>query len=166
MAGFCNIVISGNLTRKPELKKTPSGLDVTELNVAVGTYKKGAPDNQQTIFYRASIFGARAENAAKYLDKGSGVIVSGQNLDIRTFQRADGTAGVSPEFIADNWTFAGRKGENSGFDTPTPSDDFDTAGGFSGGTSGKKAGGTKSKAKDDAPVINIDDTINLDDVPF
>lgn len=159
MAGFCNIVISGNLTRKPELKKTPSGLDVTELNVAVGTYKKGAPDNQQVTFYRASIFGARAENATKYLDKGSGVIVSGQNLDIRTYQKSDGTTGVSPEFVADNWTFAGRKGEGGGFDAPV--DDFDggNAGGFSGGSK-------DSKAKDDAPVMDVDDTINLDDVPF
>ena len=160
MAGFCNIVISGNLTRKPELKKTPSGLDVTELNVAVGTYKKGAPDNQQVTFYRASIFGARAENATKYLDKGSGVIVSGQNLDIRTYQRADGTTGISPEFVADNWTFAGRKGEGGGFDAPA--DDFGgaSAGGFSGGAS------AKGKAKADAPVVDVDDTINLDDVPF
>ncbi|MCL2001971.1 single-stranded DNA-binding protein [Candidatus Saccharibacteria bacterium] len=155
MAGFCNIVISGNLTRKPELKKTPSGLDVTELNIAVGTYKKGAPDNQQVTFYRASIFGARAENATKYLDKGSGVIVAGQNLDIRTFQKADGSAGVSPEFIADNWTFAGRKGEGGGFSAP----DDEAAGGFS---SGAAKGG---KAKDAAPM-DIDDTINLDDVPF
>ncbi|MCL2038463.1 single-stranded DNA-binding protein [Candidatus Saccharibacteria bacterium] len=145
MAGFSNIVISGNLTRKPELKKTPSGLDVAEINVAVSTYKKGAPDNQQTTFYRASVFGARAENAAKYLDKGSGVIVAGQNLDIRTYTKSDGTTGISPEFIADNWTFAGRKGDSGGF---TPSDDA-----------------AAGKAKDVAPV-DIEDTINLDDVPF
>jgi single-strand DNA-binding protein len=162
MAGFCNIVISGNLTRKPELKKTPSGLDVTELNVAVSTYKKGAPDNQQVTFYRASIFGARAENATKYLDKGSGVIVSGQNLDIRTYQKNDGTTGISPEFVADNWTFAGRKGEGGGFDTP--SDDFGaSAGGFSGGSS---AAGSKGGKTVDTPPTDIDDTINLDDVPF
>jgi single-strand DNA-binding protein len=155
MAGFCNIVISGNITRKPELKKTAGGLDVTDLNVAVSTYKKGAPDNQQTTFYRASIFGARAENAAKYLDKGSGVILSGRDLDIRTYQKADGTTGVSPEFVADSWAFAGRKNEGG---SPFPDDS--ASGGFSGGNTGGSAA-----AKDVEPT-DIDDTINLDDVPF
>ncbi|MCL2371368.1 single-stranded DNA-binding protein [Candidatus Saccharibacteria bacterium] len=158
MAGFCNIVISGNLTRKPELKKTPSGLDVTELNVAVSTYKKGAPDNQQTTFFRASIFGVRAGNAAKFLDKGSSVIVSGQNLVINTYSKQDGSTGASPEFIADNWTFAGRRnegGESSSFSTPSDE------GGFSSGASSGKG----KKTSDVAPA-DIDNTINLDDIPF
>jgi len=160
MAGFCNIVISGNLTRKPELKKTPSGLDVTELNVAVSTYKKGAPDNQLTTFYRASIFGVRAGNAAKYLDKGSSVIVSGQNLTINTYTKQDGSGGASPEFIADSWTFAGRRNEDGGsFSAPATEES-----GFSSGAA-TPSGKGKAKSADVAP-IDIDNTINLDDIPF
>ncbi|MDR0979777.1 MAG: single-stranded DNA-binding protein [Candidatus Nomurabacteria bacterium] len=159
MAGFCNIVIMGNVTRKPELRKTPGGMDVTDINVAVNAFKKGAPDNRQTTFYRASIFGSRAETATKYLDKGSAVILSGRDLEIRTYTKSDGSTGISPEFVADNWSFAGSKGGN-GVDAPdvnvVVNNNFD--GGFTSGAA--------DKAGADAPVADVDGTINLDDIPF
>ncbi len=123
MAGFSNIVIMGNITRDPELKTVGSGTNVVDVNVAVSTYKKGAGDNNQiTTFYRASIFGARAETLAKHFKKGDPILLSGSNLDIRTYEKNDGTTGISPEFVANDFSFVGSKGSAKG--SSSSSDDY------------------------------------------
>lgn len=75
------VVISGNLTRDPELRTTASGMAVLSLGVAVNDRKK----NQQTgewedyaNFVDCTMFGNRAESVSHYLSKGSKVTIQGK----------------------------------------------------------------------------------------
>lgn len=75
------VVISGNLTREPELRQTATGLPVLGLGVAVNDRRK----NQQTgewedhpNFIDCTLFGTRAESVAKFLKKGSKVAIEGK----------------------------------------------------------------------------------------
>lgn len=79
--GINRVTISGNLTRDPELRSTPSGTAVLSLGVAVNDRRK----NQQTgewedhpNFVDCTMFGARAEKLAQYLAKGAKVAVDGR----------------------------------------------------------------------------------------
>lgn len=75
------VIISGNLTRNPELRYTASGMAVLGIGVAVNDRRK----NQQTgewddfpNFIDCSMFGARAESMSRYLGKGTHVSIEGK----------------------------------------------------------------------------------------
>ena len=75
------VIISGNLTRDPELRSTASGLPVLGFGVAVNDRRK----NQQTgewedypNFVDCTMFGTRAESIQQFLHKGSKVAIEGK----------------------------------------------------------------------------------------
>lgn len=75
------VVISGNLTRDPDLRSTASGMPVLGFGVAVNDRRK----NQQTgewedypNFIDCTMFGARAQSASRFLSKGSKVAIEGK----------------------------------------------------------------------------------------
>ena len=75
------VVISGNLTRDPELRQTANGFPVLGFGVAVNDRRR----NQQTgewedypNFIDCTMFGTRAESVAKFLTKGSKVAIEGK----------------------------------------------------------------------------------------
>ena len=75
------VLISGNLTRDPELRATASGMPVLGLGVAVNDRRK----NQSTgewedypNFIDCTMFGARAEAVSNFLSKGSKVAIEGK----------------------------------------------------------------------------------------
>ncbi len=75
------VMISGNLTRDPELRSTTSGMPVLGMSVAVNDRRK----NQSTgewedypNYIDCTLFGARAEGVAKFLTKGSKVAIEGK----------------------------------------------------------------------------------------
>jgi len=75
------VIIAGNLTRDIEPKYLPSGDAVAEISVAINSKwkdKESGETKEKCDFVDCRIFGAQAENAAKYLDKGSPVLVEGR----------------------------------------------------------------------------------------
>ena len=75
------VVISGNLTRDPELRQTANGFPVLGFGVAVNDRRR----NQQTgewedypNFIDCTMFGARAASVAKFPSKGSKVAIEGK----------------------------------------------------------------------------------------
>lgn len=75
------VVISGNLTREPELRQTAGGGAVLGFGIAVNDRIK----NQQTgewedypNFIDCTMFGARAEAVSRFLSKGSKVAIEGK----------------------------------------------------------------------------------------
>ena len=75
------VIISGNLTRDPELRSTAGGMQVLSMGVAVNDRRK----NQQTgewadvpNFVDCTMFGTRAESVSRYLSKGSKVSIEGK----------------------------------------------------------------------------------------
>lgn len=75
------VVISGNLTRDPELRSTAGGMAVMSMGVAVNDRRR----NQQTgewedypNFVDCTMFGARAESLSAHLAKGTKVCIEGK----------------------------------------------------------------------------------------
>lgn len=80
----------GNLTKDP-LSKSINGQTACDLSVAENQYVHG---EQRTNYYRVTLWGKTAENAAKYLQKGSGVYVHGE-LEIGTYTDRQGAQRIS-----------------------------------------------------------------------
>ena len=108
------VVISGNLTRDPELRQTASGLPVLGFGVAVNDRRK----NQQTgewedypNFVDCTMFGTRAESISQFLHKGSKVAIEGK-LRWSQWER-DGQKRSKIEVIIDELEFMSSRNDNA-----------------------------------------------------
>lgn len=74
-----SVNIMGNLTRDPELKYTSSGRSVCNLSIANNrVYTANGEKVTEVSYFDIEVWAATAENCAKYLTKGSGIIVEGR----------------------------------------------------------------------------------------
>lgn len=110
------VVISGNLTRDPELRSTGGGTSVLRLGVAVNDRRK----NQQTgewedhpNFIDVAVFGARGEALSRFLSKGSKVAIEGK-LRWRQWETPQGDKRSAIEVIADEVEFLSSRDSGSG----------------------------------------------------
>jgi single-strand DNA-binding protein len=139
------VVITGNLTRDPELRSTPGGTSVCKLRVAVNSRRKdGQTGNwvDKPNYFDVTVWGAQGENCANYLSKGRPVGVEGR-LDWREWEDKEGGKRQSVEIIANSVQFLGSRdggGNGNGFspsgDTPTDSSDFEAAPAATGAAGG------------------------------
>ena len=163
---FNKAIIIGNLTRDPEVKSLPSGIQVSTFSVAtnrVWNDKSGAKQ-ESTDFHNVVVFGRQAETVGQYLKKGSSVLVEGR-MQTRSWDAPDGTKKYRTEIVADRVQFGPRRSEGG-------------AGGSNSGSAGSTSAsggegkGSKAKGKDgvdSAPLDAIDyptEEINPEDIPF
>ena len=115
------VVMTGNLTRDPELRNTPSGTSVCSLRLACNTRRRDASGEwvDKPNFFDITVWGAQGENCATYLQKGRPVAVDGR-LEWREWQDKDGNKRQSVDIIADSVQFLGSRdgGDNGGRFTP------------------------------------------------
>lgn len=121
------ITITARLARDPELKTSGKGTQMCTLVLPVDT---GWGDNKTTTWWRATLFGKRAEVAGQYLKKGSWVCVSGP-ASVREYEGKNGK-GYSPELTCSDFSFVGPKQDDNG---------SGSSGGYSGGSGGGGYGG-------------------------
>ncbi len=76
---YQKVVIVGNLGTDPEMRYTPSGQAVTNFSVATNRRWSDSQGNQQeeTVWFRVSVWGKMAEVCNQYLAKGRQVLVEG-----------------------------------------------------------------------------------------
>ena len=150
------VIISGNLTRDPELRSTASGLPVLGFGVAVNDRHK----NQQTgewedypNFIDCTMFGARAESLSRYLGKGTKVAIEGK-LRYSSWER-DGQRRSKLEVIVDELEFmSSRNGNNvnQGYDN--------------GMTAGYAPQPAPMAAPVAAPIVDASASVYDEDIPF
>jgi single-strand DNA-binding protein len=130
------VIITGNLTRDPELRSLPSGTSVCSLRVACNTRRKDNSSGEwvdKPNFFDVTVWGAQGENCAQYLSKGRPVAVDGR-LEWREWEDKQGNKRQSIDIIADSVQFLGSRegGENGGrftpqSDVPADTGDFESA---------------------------------------
>ncbi len=110
------IVMTGNLTKDPELRSLPSGTSVCELRIACNTRRKDQASGEWTDkpnYFNVKVWGAQGENAARYLSKGRPVAIDGR-LEWREWEAQDGTKRQAIDIIADSVQFLGSREDSSG----------------------------------------------------
>ena len=115
------VIISGNLTRDPELRRTQSGMAVLSLGVAVNDRRKNSQTGEwedYVNFVDCVMFGNRAEKLSAYLNKGQKVAIDGK-LRYSSWER-DGQKRSKLEVIVDDLEFMSSKGGGqSGYGQPS-----------------------------------------------
>lgn len=119
MAGFNKVILIGNLTRSIELRYTPSGTPVGSFGLAMNRrFKQGDELKEEVLFIDVVTFGKHAENAAKYLSKGSKVNVEGR-LQQRRWETETGDKRSKHEVVAENILYLdGTKGHEAAQEEP------------------------------------------------
>ena len=140
-------MLFGNLTRDPELRALPSGMNVCSFAVATNrVYRdREGKKQEQTDFHNIVVFGRQADTVAQYLKKGSSVYVEGR---IQTRSWDDKTSGEKryrTEVVAERVQF-GPKSAGGGKRAAAPDEEV----GGSGGSG----------------IEYPKDEINPDDIPF
>lgn len=74
------VVISGNLTREPDLRQTPNNTMVLTFGVAVNDRRRNQNGEWEDVpnFVDCVVFGNRAEPLSRFLSKGSKVCIEGK----------------------------------------------------------------------------------------
>src|SRR5262249_3373239 len=112
-----SVNIMGNLTRDPELKYTPSGKTVCSLSIANNrVFSSTGQKNTEVSYFDVEVWGASAENCAKYLTKGSGLIVEGRLKQDRW--EKDGKTQSRVRIVANSVHFMPKRDGSSGGGQP------------------------------------------------
>lgn len=149
MRGFSKAIITGNLTRDPELRTTPNGASVCSFSVAVNrVFKDSNGEQKEDVSYiDCSAWGRLGEMISQYAKKGSGVLVSGR-LDQRSWEdKNSGNKRSRVEIVVEDFNFVGGprgEGSNSNFNNNS----------------------TSSEPLNDIPDDVPEEEIDLSDVPF
>ena len=102
-----------NLGRDAELRYTPGGKAVANLALA---YSIGYGDNKRTQWLDGSLWGDRAEKLTEHLTKGTKVLIYGDDVEIESYQKNDGTQGSKLKCRISNIEFAGSSERGAGAD--------------------------------------------------
>jgi single-strand DNA-binding protein len=131
------VVLTGRLTRDPELRSFPSGMSVCSLRVAFSTRKKDQTTGEwgeKSNFVDVSVWGRQGENVAQYMTKGRQIAIDGR-LEWREWEDGNGQKRQTIEVVADNVEFIGGRDEGQGgggftprSDVPVDNSDFTPAG--------------------------------------
>ena len=139
-------MIYGNLTRDPEMRALPSGMQVCTFSLATNRVYNDRDGNRQesTDYHNIVVFGKQGENCSKYLSKGNSAYVEGR-IQTRSWDK-DGQKQYRTEIVADRVQFGPKGG---------------------GGTAA--AGNSAPAPQNDAPPAAPDypeEEINPEDIPF
>lgn len=140
-------IIIGNLTRDPEVKVLPSGIQVTSFSIATNRVYKDKSGNkkEESDFHNIVVFGRQAETCGQYLKKGQSAMIEGR-LQTRSWEQ-DGVKKYRTEIIADRVQFGPK-----------------SAGGGTAKTDTGSAPANNSVA--DEQIEYPSDEINPEDIPF
>lgn len=101
-------IVIGRLGKDPELKYTTGGKAVAELSIATSEKWRDAKGELQerVEWHRVTLWDKQAENAAKYLSKGSQAGVRGR-IQTEKWTDNDGTNRYTTKIIAEHIEFLG-----------------------------------------------------------
>jgi len=109
------VVMTGNLTKDPDVRSTGNGLTVCKLRLACNTRRKNGSTGEwedKPNYFDVTVWGAQGENCGKYLRKGRPVAIDGR-LEWREWE-TDGQKRQAVDIIADSVQFLGGRDEAGG----------------------------------------------------
>ena len=158
------VMLIGRLTRDPELRSTPSGVNVCQIGLAtsfVYTNQQTGQKVENTEFHNIVMWRKLCEIAHQYLKKGNQIYIEGR-LQTRSWDDKEGQKKYRTEIIADNMIMLGGKASPGGsapMSSPAP----------------RPAPAMMNKPAEDAsqsapteelPTIQQGEDVSVDDIPF
>jgi single-strand DNA-binding protein len=111
MVALNKVLIAGRLTKKPELRRTPNGISVTDLLIALNRefVTLNGDKQQEVCFVDVVVWGKQAESCAQNLDCSSAVLVEGR-LQLDVWHAKDGDKRCKLRVAAERVQFLDKRG--------------------------------------------------------
>jgi single-strand DNA-binding protein len=107
MPNHAQATIMGHLGKDPDVRVSKAGKEITSFSIAVNT---GYGDNKKATWWNVTCFGKTGEVAAKYLEKGLPVLVTGEPY-LDTWEDDDGVTRQTLKLTADRLVLLGSRDE-------------------------------------------------------
>ena len=122
------VVLIGRIVKDLDLKHTQKGTATATFTIAIDRRFKSQSGEKETDFINCVIWDKQAENAAKYVGKGSQVGVVGR-IQTRSYEAKDGHKVYVTEVVVEEIEFMGggkteRGSQRSEYDQSPVEDDF------------------------------------------
>ena len=157
-------VLTGRLTRDPELKSTSSGISVAVFTIAVSRQYTDANGNRGTDFISCVIWRKAAENFCNFTSKGSLVGIDGR-IQTRSYDNKDGQRVYVTEVVVDSFALLeskkDRENNNNG--------NYNNQGtNYNNQSAGNNNAASFGNSKSQDPFNGTGDTVDItdDDLPF
>lgn len=98
------VVMTGRLTKDPDLRYTPNGVAVTTVTLAVDRRFKKPNSEREADFVSCVIWQKTAENFANFFHKGSLVGIEGR-IQTRNYENQQGQRVYVTEVVVENFSF-------------------------------------------------------------
>ena len=153
-------VLTGRLTRDPELRTTQSGLSVAAFNLAVDRQYSNSQGKRDADFVSCVIWRKAAENFCNFTSKGSLVGIDGR-IQTRNYDDKDGKKVYVTEVVVDNFALLESKKDRQNNNTGSYASN-------SGNYSKNKNNGANYDNNSQDPFNTAGDSIDIsdDDLPF
>lgn len=157
-------VLTGRLTKDPELRTTQSGLSVASFNLAVDRPFKDDNGNYGADFISCVIWRKAAENFCNFTSKGSLVGIDGR-IQTRNYQDNDGKTVYVTEVLVESFTLLESKKDRLSNSNGSNGNN-NAYGNNNNGTNYTNNSNNQSQVPD--PFAGSGDTIDItdDDLPF
>lgn len=118
------VILIGRLGSDPEIRNTPTGATVGNLNLATNRSYKGKDGSwvEETDWHSIVLWQKNAENAKEYLQKGSKVYIEGR-LQTRSWDDKDGKKQYTTEVVCENMQFLDSRNTQTQAPPTAPPDD-------------------------------------------
>ena len=150
------VILSGGLTRDPELMTTQSGKSVVKFSLAVSDYK------DSTLYFDCSCWDEKGERLAQYAKKGSQLMVEGR-IKIDEFEK-NGEKRRRYVIVVTDWEFirGGKKQDDTAGEPATKVTNSEQS------KLQSKPAPTYQRNEDEAepPMEASGETIDYDNLPF
>jgi single-strand DNA-binding protein len=139
------VVLVGRLTRDPELRALPSGINVCSLRVACNSSRRAAEGDyvEKPNYFDVSVYGGASDSVGRYTRKGSRVAIDGR-LEWREWETADLQKRQAVSVVADTVQFLDGPG-----DRPVGREEDGSSGGRGDDDDGRELVGAGVGAEDD-----------------
>ena len=153
-------VLTGRLTKDPELRTTQSGLSVAAFNLAVDRQYTNGKGERNTDFISCVIWRKAAENFCNFTSKGSLVGIDGR-IQTRNYQDKDGQKVYVTEVVVDNFALLESKKDRQ-------NNNIGSYANNNKGTYSKGNNGANYDNNSQDPFNGSGDTVDItdDDLPF
>ena len=116
MSDTNTVIMTGNLTRKPEIRYTPNGNGIADFGLASNRrYRQGEDLKEEVCFVDVTVFGSTAKAVVEHLDKGRKVLVEGR-LRLRQWETELGQKRSKLEVVAERVNFLPQGNKNGNGD--------------------------------------------------
>lgn len=107
---YNKVILAGNLTRDPEMRSLPSGVEVVSFGLAVNDRFKNRQTDQweeRPNFIDCEAFGRTAENIGKFFSKGKPIFIDGSLRFDQWEDRQTGQKRSKLKVVVDTFQFIG-----------------------------------------------------------